>query len=76
MFKMTSREAEAMRRLIETHCANHDEDGNCLLLDDGEPHRCVQHICMRGIHCNYFKEAVLPAFEMLYKEIMEQNNLK
>ena len=76
MFKMTSREAEAMRCLIETHCANHDEDGNCILLDDGEPHRCVQHICMHGIYCNYFKDAVLPAFEKLHEEIMEHSNLK
>ena len=76
MFKTTSREAEAMRRLIETHCANHDEDGNCLLLDDGEPHRCVQRICMHGIYCNYFKDAVLPAFKTLHEEIMKNNNLK
>ncbi len=38
MLKTTPREAEAIRRLIETHCANCDEDGNCILLDDGETH--------------------------------------
>ncbi|MBQ5890678.1 MAG: cysteine-rich VLP protein, partial [Clostridia bacterium] len=55
MLKTTPSEAEAIRHIIETHCANCDEDGNCILLDDGETHRCVQRICMHGIHCNYFK---------------------
>ena len=76
MLKTTPSEVEAIRHIIETHCANCDEDGNCILLDDGETHRCVQRICMHGIHCNYFKDAVLPAFKTLHEEIMKHNNLK
>ena len=29
-------------------CYDH---GNCILLDDGEPHRCVQIISRSGIYC-------------------------
>lgn len=51
--------------------------GNCILLDDGEPHKCVQLISRTGIYCNYFKRAVLPSDKELYKEIITYNkNLK
>ena len=76
MLKTTPSEAEAIRHIIETHCANCDEDGNCILLDDGETHRCVQRICMHGIHCNYFKNAVLPSDQELFEQIKKQNKLK
>ena len=32
----------SVHRLVKDLCANCDEDGNCLLLDDGEEHKCVQ----------------------------------
>lgn len=48
-------------------------DGNCLLLDDGEPQTCVQLICTQAIYCRYFQTAVLPADEALYREITDQN---
>ena len=76
MLKTTPSEAEAIRHIIETHCANCDEDGNCILLDDGEAHRCVQLISIYGIYCNYFKEAVLPGNQELNAQIKKQNKLK
>ena len=76
MLKTTPSEAEAIRHIIETHCANCDEDGNCILLDDGEAHRCVQLISIYGIYCNYFKNAVLPSDKELFEQIKKQNNLK
>lgn len=73
MSKMTPKEAEAIHRLVEVLCANLEEDGNCILLDDGEAHRCVQLLSMYGIHCNYFKDAVLPADQELYEKIIKNN---
>ena len=39
-------------------CCNYDE-GNCLLLDDGEPCVCVQSISL-SLMCRWFRVAVLP----------------
>ena len=55
MLKITSKQADKVHRLVKTCCANCDKDGNCILLDDGEAHRCVQLISIYGIYCNYFK---------------------
>ena len=69
MMKITPKQVERVHRLVKELCANCDEDGNCILLDDGEAHRCVQHISIYGIYCNYFKEAVLPSDRELYEQI-------
>lgn len=61
MMKITPKQVEKVHRLVRELCANCDEDGNCILLDDGEAHRCVQLISIYGIYCNYFKNAVLPS---------------
>ena len=74
MLKITPRQAERVNRLVSELCANCDQDGNCVLLDDGEAHRCVQLISVYGIYCNYFKNAVLPADKALYEEIQKQND--
>lgn len=76
MMKITPKQTDKVHRLVKEFCANCDDDGNCLLLDDGETHRCVQLISLYGIYCNYFKEAVLPAEKELYEEIKKQNKLK
>ena len=41
--RMDYRQYRRARRLVH-ECCNYDE-GNCLLLDDGEPCVCVQSIC-------------------------------
>ena len=46
------------------------------MLDDGEPHKCVQIISYSGIYCNYFKRAVLPADKELYGQIKRLNQAK
>ena len=73
MLKITPGQAERVNRLVLELCANCDQDGNCILLDDGEAHRCVQLISVYGIYCNYFKNAVLPADKELPEEIQKQN---
>ena len=74
MLKITPKQAERVKRLVSELCANCDQDGNCVLLDDGEAHRCVQLISVYGIYCNYFKNAVLPADKKLHEEIQQQNH--
>lgn len=76
MMKITPKQAERIRRLVKSLCANCDESGSCLLLDDGEGHKCVQLISIYDIYCNYFLNAVLPAEKELYEEIQKQNKLK
>ena len=74
MLKITPKQAERVNRLVSELCANCDQDGNCILLDDGEAHRCVQLISVYGIYCIYFKNAVLPADKELHEEIKKQNH--
>ena len=62
-----------VNKLIRRLCSCYDR-GNCILLDDGDPHKCVQFISYSGIYCNYFKNAVLPADKKLHEEIQKQNN--
>ena len=50
MMKITPKQVERVHRLVSELCANCDEDGNCILLDDGEAHRCVQLISIYGIY--------------------------
>ena len=72
--QMTGRQRYRANALIKRLCANYD-DGNCLLLDDGEETKCVQLISRYGIYCNYFLKAVLPAEKELYTEILWQNGI-
>ena len=76
MLKITSKQADKVHHLVKEQCANFDENGNCILLDDGEAHRCVQLISIYGIYCNYFKNAVLPSDQELNEQIKKQNKLK
>ena len=73
VMKITPKQSEKVNRLVLECCANCNEDGNCLLLDDGESHRCVQLISVYGIYCNYFKNVVLPTDSDLLHEIQRQN---
>ena len=72
MLKIIPKQAESVNRLVLELCANCDQEGNCVLLDDGAAPRCVQLISVYGIYCNYFKNAVLPADKELHKEIQKQ----
>ena len=57
-----------VRRLCS--CCN---SGNCILLDDGEPHRCVQLMSRSRITCKHFKRTVLPANRELYDQLKRYN---
>lgn len=71
VIKINPSQSRRVNALVRRLCCNCD-NGNCLLLDDGNAHSCVQLISRYGIYCNYFKEAVLPADKELYAEIMDK----
>ena len=68
--ELTPSQRRQCNRLIKRLCANYD-DGNCLLLDDGEPCVCPQTISY-SLLCRYFRNAVLPAEKELYADIFKQ----
>ena len=70
ILRLTPSQRLRCNRLIKRLCANYD-DGNCLLLDDGEPCVCPQTISY-SLLCRYFRNAVLPAEKELYAEIFKQ----
>lgn len=73
--KITPKQAKQIHKLVRSLCCNCDNN-NCLLLDNGESHKCVQLISQYGIYCNYFKKVVLPADKELYTEIMSNSSSK
>lgn len=66
--RMTEAQFRRAKKLIRKLCANCD-NGNCLLLDDGEVCVCPQLISY-SLLCRYFRAAVLPADKELFVEIM------
>lgn len=67
-----SRKINALIRRLCCNCIN----GNCLLLDDGEEHNCVQLISKYGVYCNYLLSSVLPTDKELFAEVMRIRNEK
>lgn len=67
-----SRKINALIRRLCCNCVN----GNCLLLDDGEEHNCVQLISKYGVYCNYLLSSVLPTDKELFAEVMRIRNEK
>ena len=64
-------QAERVNALVRSSCAN-CQGGDCLLLDDGYSHSCVQLLSVSGICCRYFLTAVLPTDDKLYSEIIQE----
>ena len=55
--RMTPRQRQAAVKLIREICCNYD-NGNCILLDNGEPCPCVQSISY-SVNCKYFRWVLL-----------------
>ena len=72
VLETTPAQAKRIHRLVRKGCCNYYYC-NCLLLDDGESHPCVQLISIHAIYCNYFLNAVLPAEKGLCNEIYNLN---
>lgn len=75
VWKIHPSQLRRVNKLVKTLCCCYDR-GNCIMLDNGEPHKCVQIISCSGIYCNYFKRAVLPADKELYGQIKRLNQPK
>ena len=75
VIKINSQQSRKINALIRRLCCN-CVSGNCLMLDDGEEHNCVQLISKYGIYCNYFLTSVLPADKELFAEVMKIRNEK
>lgn len=73
MMRLSEKQFRAVKKMTRAACANND-NGYCLLLDDGEPCKCVQAISY-SLCCRYFREAVLPADKGLFAGITEEKAL-
>ena len=73
--KITEKQSDRINQVVRESCCN-CIDNCCLLLDDGEPHVCVQLFCRYGIYCKYLLHNVLPKHKDLYEEILRENNLE
>ena len=71
--KINSKQSKKVNKLVRNFCCNCVDD-NCLLLDDGDEHSCVQLISSTGIYCNYFLKSVLPNDMELLAELESKDN--
>ncbi|MDO5396321.1 MAG: cysteine-rich VLP domain-containing protein [bacterium] len=74
IIRMTPEQARRCKALIKNQCCNYF-DGNCILLDDGEPCICPQSISY-SLNCKWFRTAVLPNDNDLYIRLMKPKNRK
>ena len=72
IWKINPLQRQRVNSLVRRLCSCYN-GGNCILLDDGEPHRCVQLISRSGITCRHFKRTVLPADRELYDQLKRYN---
>ena len=71
---LTYQQFRTVQRLVHECCNN--DNGNCLLLDDGwEPCVCVQSIS-RSLICKYFRAAVLPLDRELETALLYKRDSK
>ncbi len=71
--RLTYQQYRAVRRLVH-ECCNY-QDGNCILLDDGEECVCPQSISYSLI-CRWFRAAVLPLDESLCAALLHRGRAR
>ena len=74
LYRMTPAQRKQANPLIRRECCNY-EDGNCMLLDDGDAHTCPQAISF-SVCCKWFRWSVLPQIGTLEAEIFRDKELK
>ena len=67
--EMTTEQARKAFSLIHAECCNY-ESGNCKMLMDDTDSKCKQ-LKTNTIHCNWFREAVLPLDKELEAQIFK-----
>lgn len=65
--RLTPRQSRKVNTLVKKECCN-CENGNCILLDDGDTCVCPQLISY-SLLCKWFRIAVLPLDKLLYAEL-------
>ena len=74
LYRMTPAQRKQANALICRECCCY-EDGNCMLLDDGDTHTCPQTISF-SVCCKWFRWSVLPQIGTLEAEIFRDKDLK
>ena len=74
LYRMTPTQRKQANALIRRECCCY-EDGNCMLLDNGDTHTCPQTISF-SVCCKWFRWAVLPQIGTLEAEIFRDKELK
>ena len=74
LYRMTPAQRKQANALIRQECCCY-EDGNCMLLDDGDIHTCPQTISF-SVCCKWFRWSVLPQSGTLEAEIFRGKDLK
>ena len=73
-YRMTPAQRKQANALIRQECCN-CEDGNCIVLDDGDACACPQIVSF-SVCCKWFRWAVLPLAGTLEAEIYRGRDLK
>ena len=73
-YRMTPAQRKQASALIRRECCN-CEDGNCIVLDDGDTCACPQMVSL-SVCCKWFRWAVLPLAGTLEAEIYRDKDLK
>jgi len=73
-YRMTPAQRKQANSLIRRECCN-CEDGNCIVLDDGDTCTCPQMVSF-SVCCKWFRWAVLPLAGTLEAEIYRGRDLK
>ena len=74
MIRFSIADAKSVNELIRKRCCNYN-DGNCVLLDNGDSCVCPQTISYSML-CKWFRTAVLPNDSELYIRLMKPKNTK
>ena len=74
LYRMTPAQRKQANALIRRECCC-CEDGNCIVLDDGDTCTCPQTVSF-SVCCKWFRWAVLPLDGTLEAEIFRDKDLK
>ena len=72
--RLTPPQSRKVNALVRRTCCNYD-NGNCILLDDGDECVCPQLISY-SLLCKWFRIAVLPADKELYAELYHAEDMR
>lgn len=74
MIRFSIADAKSVNELIRKRCCNYN-DGNCILLDNGDSCICPQTISY-SLLCKWFRTAVLPNDSELYAKLIKPQNTR